>query len=125
MKNRSMAVAIFVEGPCGQTVFVLDPFKKNPYKKLPGGKGEAVRIMEEGKEVERMETPPACAIRELRGETGLSIKEKDLTFIEYEDRGDHDFYLFKAVVKNFGGFRDLAYVEVFAMNTNYLSLLIY
>lgn len=92
--ERGFATAVFVKGPKGQTVVIEDPAKKPSFPKLPGGK-------KEGKE-----TPRACAARELRGETGLKVKESRFTLVETIDKGNHDLYFYVATVKNFGGFRE-------------------
>lgn len=102
-KERGFSTSIFVEGPNKQTVLVLDPFKRDPKEKFPGGKSEKIETKEG---VERMETPTACAIRELLGETGLSVKEEDLFFIKEEDRDTHDFYFYKVAVNDFAGLRE-------------------
>lgn len=103
---REFSTSIFVEGPNKQTVLVLDPFKKSPMDKYPGGKGDRIKVEEGGKEIERMETPTECAVRELWGETGLSVKEEDLFFITAENRGTHDFYFFKVSKPDFEGLRE-------------------
>lgn len=92
--GRGFAVVVFVKGPRGKTVLVEDPEKRPPFPKLPGGKKEGE------------ETPRACAARELRGETGLKVKESKFTLVETINKGDHDFYFYMVTVKNFGGFRE-------------------
>ena len=92
MDNSKYAVAVLIKSPKGIPL-VWDPKKGNPYWKLPGGRGD------------KDESPVATAIREIKEETGLIIKEKDLQLLHKEDRGNHFFVLFKTKLSSLGGLK--------------------
>ncbi|MBI4118340.1 MAG: NUDIX domain-containing protein [Parcubacteria group bacterium] len=55
------------------------------YWKLPGGKGGPGN-----------ETPQGIAIRKIKEKVGISLSAGDLTLVQSQDRGDHDFSFFVA-----------------------------
>ncbi|HEU0080399.1 MAG TPA: NUDIX hydrolase [Candidatus Paceibacterota bacterium] len=90
MHESEYSVAVLITDKNGGVPLIRDPKKPAPvYWKLPGGRSE------EG------ETAEQCAARELREETGLVIKPKDLVQIYEENRGSHMLVIFKAQVKDF------------------------
>lgn len=88
MANRAFAVAVFVRIPQG-VVCVRDIKKPPPhFWKFPGGKGECIEGV--------WEDPDQAAVREVYGETGLTLQARNLTLVDFVNRGDHDFYWFTA-----------------------------
>jgi 8-oxo-dGTP pyrophosphatase MutT (NUDIX family) len=91
-QERSIAVAVLVVTPAGiplvrdpRRAFALDEPQVRPvYWKLPGGKGED------------RETPEEAAARELLQETGIRVSCKDLSILWRENRGSHDYIIFRA-----------------------------
>ena len=82
--SSSYAVSIIVETPDGIPL-VLDPKKPIPrYWKFPGGRNEAG------------ESPQDTASRELKEETGIQIEADKLVLLHFEERSDHNFFLFQA-----------------------------
>lgn len=77
---------------------VWDPYKDNPRWKLPGGKKEPG------------ETPEMTALREIRQETGLVLRESDLMLVHEEDKWNHPsahtMFFFMAFVEDFNGLTD-------------------
>ena len=59
-----------------------------------------------GGKLEKGETPEECAIREVKEETGLTVKHLKLVGIITEpkfDRGGNDWYVFVFVIDDFSG----------------------
>jgi len=82
-KLSNYAVAVLVLTP-GGVPLVMDPLKPAPrYWKFPGGRSQAA------------ETPSETASRELMEETGIRISPNDLELLRREDRGNHEFFLFR------------------------------
>lgn len=76
----------------GKIVLVLDQTKKAPhYWKLPGGHGE------EG------EAPIMTACRELLEETGIKVKNYQLSTFATQDQKRHTLFVFKTELENFLG----------------------
>jgi 8-oxo-dGTP diphosphatase len=106
MDNSKYAVSVLIKSPKGIPL-VWDPRKKNPYWKLPGGRSE------------KDEFPATTAIREIKEETGLIIKEKDLQLIYKEDRDNHFFVLFKTKLPSLSGLKaignEMEQVKIFSV----------
>ena len=84
MREKGHASVVMVTTPKG-IVVVREPSKPPPiYWKLPGGASEPG------------ETPIQTGVRELQGETGVSLNPKELRRIYDRDKGRYHFYLFRA-----------------------------
>ena len=81
----------------GKTLMLYRNKKENDYHE---GKWNGI-----GGKFELSETPEECAIREIKEETGLSVKDPELkgmiTFPLFD--GKDDWYVFLFVVNNFSG----------------------
>jgi len=109
MNESQFSVAVLVVSD-KRAPLVRDPKKPAPvYWKLPGGRSE------EG------ETSVKCAIRELREETGLSLKPSDLKEIYREDRGSHTLVIYQANVKEFKDIKEFGNdgedIQIFTLDT--------
>jgi len=81
---KGHAVAVLIVTPRGIPL-VRDPQKPaQVFWKLPGGRGDAT------------ETAKGCAIREIREELGISMKESELTAVYSKDKGSHTLTIFQA-----------------------------
>lgn len=77
------AVAVLIITPQGVPL-IRDPKKPVPvFWKLPGGRSNAP------------ETAEQTAVREIKEEIGITIKEKELGIIHEEDRGNHVLIIFR------------------------------
>jgi ADP-ribose pyrophosphatase YjhB (NUDIX family) len=85
------AVAVLLITPEGIPL-IRDPKKPAPvYWKLPGGRSESG------------ETAEAAAVREIKEEIGVVLKEDDLFLIREEDRGSHTLAVFRAKLPKLEG----------------------
>jgi len=84
------AALVFVRGPEGKVVLVLDPEKPTPhFWKFPGGRKE------------HGETPEKTAVRELEEETGIKVLETDISLISEISKKDHTLFVYQVVIENF------------------------
>lgn len=89
--RRDFSVAGYIETPKGIPIvskpYIVDHdgYSTRAFRhKLPGGGGEPG------------EYPYDAFIREILEELGIVINPNDVKFLYYEDRGNHDFYVFKS-----------------------------
>jgi 8-oxo-dGTP pyrophosphatase MutT (NUDIX family) len=82
---RGHACAVLVFSPEGIPL-VRDLGKVPSFWKFPGGKKKG------------NETPEQTITRELLEEIGIRVSGESLVLVEKEDRGNHDFYVFRTEV---------------------------
>ena len=80
-EKSKYAVSVFAK-PCDNKVVLIQDPKCPSEWKFPGGKSE------------KDETPKQAAIRELEEETGIRVKQEDLSLLYQECRKTHTFSLF-------------------------------
>lgn len=68
---------------------VIELDNKTPHWKIPGGRKEPG------------ETPEITAVRELKEETGIIIKENDLKLVQKINLRGHDRYLYQVEIPSF------------------------